>query len=212
MKILKLVTLILIVFSLSLNSFSQDNAVAKQGKSNEDFGKQINSFKKKKLFNVLYDKFSDETVVSLYPITLLSSTDIVYRKINTFNLGIAITFKTNLMSNETKEFILFVKTESKTWKFLESSRMQFLADSTRIDLGESQHKGKIKEIGLILKEIGVSETLAYTITKEELKTLSNSQKVEFRIGDVEKALKPEQLALLKDYLSLFETNQTPEKK
>jgi hypothetical protein len=78
---------------------------------------------------------------------------------------------------------LVVYSGSRSWMFLRSRGLIFLADNERIDLGDGSHDGKVSTG--TYSTGGVRETIIYRIDRAHLEKLANAASVEVKLGYLE---------------------------
>lgn len=77
---------------------------------------------------------------------------------------------------------LFFMTTSRTWRFLNDTDLNVIADNERIPLGKMVRRGKAESL---LRVVSVRETLGATIPSSTMSKIANAKKVEMRVGSIE---------------------------
>lgn len=133
-----------------------------------------------------YDKFKDETTVSIGP-------DYVDVK-NGARLEIAAYFS-HKGQDETNGLIIGLAfySSSRHWRFIDDDHLFALIDGERLDLGLP-----ISNDRRLARRVGVDESLAFALSREHLRKLSHATKVEMQLGRVEFRLKDKFLKDLKE--------------
>lgn len=125
-----------------------------------------------------YDKFKDQTIIS---------TDAV-RLDRTLSLAVK-----GLQKGDEIQYYLIFRSSSRSWSFLRSHGLIFLADGERIDLGNGSHDGTVKSYG-------VTETMIYLISRADLEKLHRAASLEMKLGFFEVAFKPAHRQGIKEML------------
>lgn len=157
---------------------------------------QIAGFSNPDDYSVKYDKFKERTTVLLHGTALKamdgSDNDCIGRLV----VGGAFSFPGQTLDVNIEQFGLFFFSTSRDWCFLKSSRsLIIIADSKKItfnngvrdsDLGRGQ----------------VTETLAYWITRNDLKAIASAKSVDMQLGQYELSMTPETIKAFANFLSL----------
>ncbi|PYS99092.1 MAG: hypothetical protein DMF63_13565 [Acidobacteria bacterium] len=128
-----------------------------------------------------YDKFKDQTTVSAESVHIGGRLHLEVKAIQ--------------RKPDATQYYLVFRQVSRSWVFLKSHGLIFLADADRIDLGDGQHEGKTNgHYG------GVTEIMIYPIQREDLETLVKSPSLEMKLGPVEAKLDEKGKKGMKDVL------------
>jgi len=151
------------------------------------------TFRNRRRFSTSYDKFKDETHVSVGPFFVGSTSSYVW---SGFQLEMtAHFFSKGHITEQPAFFYLAFRSRSKEWQFLRSRELYALVDGERLALGEGDHDGDVR-LG------GVSEWLIYQLPAEVFYKLGTARHVEIKVGDMELTLKDEHLEAFRDLYSL----------
>ena len=140
-----------------------------------------------------YDRFKDETTVTVGPYFLSSGMDLVMTN-SRFELMASFSHNGQKLQRPVERATIGFLSSSKDWKFLRDQSVYVLADDQRFDLGPAGRDSDLR-IG------GVSEILAVNVPYETFKKIANSSQVEMRFGKKEIKLKDEHLEGFRDLAS-----------
>lgn len=133
-----------------------------------------------------YDKFKDETTVLIGP-------DYVDVK-NGGRLEIAAYFSYKGQDKTNKLIIgLAFYSSSRNWRFIDDDHLIAIVDGERLDLGIP-----VSNERQLARRVGVDESLAFSLTREQFRKLGHASKVEMQLGRVEFRLKDKFLRDLKE--------------
>ena len=149
--------------------------------------------KHKSRIGMTYDRFKDQTTVTVGPYFLSSGMDIVMTN-SQFQLMALFTFDGQTLRKQVEKASIGFHSSSKDWKFLKDSSVYVLADDQRFDLGTAERDSDVR-IGR------VSEILAVDVPYETFTKIANSSKVDMRFGNKEIKLKDEHLEGFRDLAS-----------
>jgi hypothetical protein len=199
----KFVFVIIFVISLASLSFGQ---VGKE-KSVEDLKAQVKTFKNKRGFVVEYDRFEDVTSVYYNGFELMGFGESVAGILSqgskseeppSLELKAGFAFKTNKLTTNVEKIYLAFTSSDTEWRFLKNRELIAIADNERIRFGEGDRDSDVK----IGTGFALRESLAFTLTREELRKISNAKSLEIKIGGREQTLKDKHKQMLKDMLAL----------
>lgn len=115
-----------------------------------------------------YDKFKDETLIES----------------DSLRIGrVVLTVKAlhkGQKADDAQLYLVF-RSSSRSWLFLRSHELVFLADGERIEVRGS-HDGRVTGAGVV-------ETMVYSIDRAELEKLANALSLEMKLGFYESKLK-----------------------
>ena len=155
-------------------------------------------YKHDKKIESSYDKFKDQTTVSvkyLSPLPALSPVrlDIVAAFLYP---GKTVT-KPSIVA-------LWFQSSSKNWQFLQQRQLLVIADGERIDLGEAERvdsKVNSSRAGRYSSGVSVSELVGKMVSLETFLKIAKAKSVEMRLGSVEFKLADDHLEALRDFAS-----------
>lgn len=145
---------------------------------------RIKTFRNSKRFAVNYDRFKDQTRVSVGPFIPKSVT-----------IEARFYFKGKQLADPITDAYLMLRSYGSDWRFLNNRTLYAIIDSERINFGEGNRVSFI-QLG------SVSETLIFTVPIETFKKLAHAKSVEFKVSDAEFSLNDEHLQAFRDLLSL----------
>jgi hypothetical protein len=184
-----------IIFCIACLSIFGSLVQAQEKKPATDLKQKIKTFKKNRRFSINYDKFKDETIVSVGPFGL-SGTG---RYMATGGMYL-IYAKFRFTGQEIKELVdtiyLGIEFTGKDWKFLNDRRIYAIIDGERM-VFEGQRGSKVG--GAIST---VQEWLVTPVDAETFEKIAKAKSVEVKVGDYEVKLKDEHLTAFRDLLSL----------
>lgn len=140
-----------------------------------------------------YDRFKDETTVTVGPYFLSSGMDLVMTN-SRLELMVSFIYNGQKLQRPVERVTIGFLSSSKDWKFLRDQSVHVLADDQRFDLGSAERDSDLR-MG------GVSEILAVNVLYETFSKIANSSKVEMRFGNKEIKLKDEHLEGFRDLAS-----------
>lgn len=159
---------------------------------------KIKTFRNSKRFSVEYDKFKDQTMVSVGPFVV--GGDMRYALTGKqMYLTAAFVYSGSALREPVKTFILYITATGKDWQFLKSRELYALADGERFSFGEGMYDGDIKRG---LSGVGVAESLGFAVPVEAFKKLGTADKSELKIGNFEMKLKDEHKEAFRDLYGL----------
>lgn len=156
----------------------------------QDLESKIKTFRNSKRFSVKYDKFRDDTHVSVGPFFVGGTKAYVWR-----GLKLEMSAHIFLDRQPVKYVYLRFASHTRDWTFLKNSEMLALVDGERMQFGEGERDSDIRRGG-------VSESLVYSIPLEQFAKIGQATNAELKIGTVELALKDEHKEAFRDLLSL----------
>src|SRR5262249_50987036 len=119
-----------------------------------------------------YDRFKDQTTVTVGPYFLSNGMDLVMTN-SRFELMASFSCNSRTLQEPVKRATIGFLSSSKDWKFLNDQSVYVLADGQRFDLGLAQRDSDLR-MG------GVSEILAVDVPYKTFAKIANSSKVEMR--------------------------------
>jgi hypothetical protein len=152
---------------------------------------RIKSFRNSKRFEVKYDKFTDETRISVGPF-LVGSFKAYFMRGSQLEMS-ALFFMTK---SPVKEIYLVFESSSRDWRFLRNSELYALADGERLAFGEAD------DTDSRIRGRGVSEAVSYAIPLDAFFKLAKASHAELKIGNIQLELKDEHLEAFRDLYSL----------
>lgn len=93
-------------------------------------------------------------------------------------------------------FFLFASS-SRGWRYLRCNSVDWLADDTPLDLGNTAHDGKVNDRPGAF--VAVSESIMQHATKAQIQQIGNAQHVEMRICNDEYALTRREIDGIKEF-------------
>lgn len=149
--------------------------------------------KHKSRISMDYDKFKDETTVTVGPYFLSSGLDLVMTNSQFEILGMFIFTGQKLAAPIDVLTIAFISS-SKDWQFLNDQDLYVLVDGERLNLGKARRNSNVK-LGR------VKEMLAVDVGFDVFSSIANGTKVEMKLGPKELKLKDEHLEGFRDLAS-----------
>ncbi len=209
--------------------FSQDagikNQKAKQGeldnralsgsKTVDDLKLPIKKFKNKRGYKVEYDRFDDSTLVYYDGFDLMSFGESFGKLLATANtaqeppslyMKLYFGFSTNSLGKNIQKFLLVFTSTDTEWHFLKNRELYAIADGERFRFGEGDLGDA--DIDVSRRGIAVREAAEFILSREQLRKLADSEKVEIRTGKREQVLKNEHKIMFRDMLTLGTTSET----
>ncbi len=119
---------------------------------------------------VNYDKFKDQTIIATDEVRLDPITTLTVKGLHKGE-----------KSDDVQFYFLF-RSHSRSWLFLKSHGLIFLADGVRYDLGDGSHDGEVTRYA------NVRETMIYRIGRRDLETFAKASVLEMKLGGLEKTL------------------------
>jgi hypothetical protein len=165
-------------------------ASAPVGESAPMVKRDPSTFRNKSRFSTQYDKFKDETHVSVGPFFVGGN---VW---SGFQLEMSPHFfSKGHITGQPTVFYLAFRSSSKDWTFLHSRDLYAIVDGERLELGEGDHDSDIR-LG------GVREWLIYRLSPDVFYKMGTAHHVELKVGNLELTLKDEHLEAFRDLYSL----------
>jgi hypothetical protein len=154
----------------------------------DDLQHRAKAFRNNKKFKVEYDRFKDETRVSVGWFIPDS---------RTVEIEAYYFFKGKQPTETVAEIYFVLRTYSRSgdWRFLNNRTLYGTVDGERLDFGEGRRSSHIEPHIL-------SESLRFSIPTEMFKRIASAKSAEFKIAAVEFALNGEHLAAFRDLISL----------
>lgn len=185
-----------------------------QGVTTADLQSKAKQAKHGKKILVTYDKFKDQTVVAIKPFNLISGmesfavgmADSLARSPHgsgrppafptALYVSVSHSYKGPALEKTPEQYFLMLTSNSGNWLFLKGDRnLYFLFDEQRLEL-------KIADSDSDINRRDVSETLVYLISADDLKRLTDAKKVEMKIGQVPRKLKPELFTIIREIMEV----------
>lgn len=173
-----------------------------QSKTKRTLREKIKSLEKNRLYSADYDKFEDETIVTVS----LSVKDESFKlsdltsKSSTELYGIDLTalfwFEGQELQKDVDEFVLRFTAVSRKWRWSDEKDLIAIIDGERVKLGNGKRVSKVRKGG------SVYESLSWTVPKATFEKIANGKSVEVRVGSDEIKFNSKQLQRLKGFLSL----------
>jgi hypothetical protein len=152
-------------------------------------------YKHDKKIEASYDKFKDETTISLKSLRPLPI-------IHPVTLYIVPTFRFPGKTVSLPDHVsLWFYSTSKDWQFLDYRQLLVVADGERFDFGETARVQSNVDANRYTRHVNVSETLGVMIPLNSFLKIINSKSVEIRLGQIEFKLAPDHLEALRDFAS-----------
>lgn len=117
-----------------------------------------------------YDRFKDQTTVTVGPYFLSSGMDLVMTN-SRFELMASFTYDGQKLQRPVERAIIGFLSSSKDWKFLKDQSVYVLADDQRFDLGSAERDSDLR-IGRVSEMLVVNvpyETFAKIVTRQKLR-------------------------------------------
>jgi hypothetical protein len=159
-----------------------------QGQTNE-LQQRIKTFRNNKRFEVKYDRFKDETHVSVGPF---------YPDHKAVGMEAHFFFKGKEPGEPIKDVYFILRAYGRDWRLLNSRTLYGIINGARIEFGEGQRHSNI-QLG------SVSETLTFIMPMESFAKIASAKSAELKISSIEFALNDEHFAAFRDFLSLAQT-------
>lgn len=155
-----------------------------------DIQQRIKNFRNSKRFSIRYDKFRDDTLVSVGPFFIGGTKAYVMR-------GFQLEMTASLLLDKGRIDYIYLRfhSSSRDWIFLKNSELLALVDGERLQFGEGDRDSDIRRGG-------VSESIIYSIPIEQFLKLGQAASTELKIGRVELTLKDEHKEAFRDLYSL----------
>ena len=142
---------------------------------------------------VTYDKFGDNTSVRTESVrTPVFMNGSLFMATSCLHKGITLADIDDLHCS------LVFRSSSRSWQFLKSRELIFLADNERINLGEGSHDGDVSRSRY---SSGVTERMTYKVSRSDLEKLAKASLVEIKLGYAVGRLDPKDLKGIKDVLA-----------
>jgi len=155
-----------------------------------DIQQRIKNFRNSKRFSVRYDKFRNDTIVSVGPFFIGGTKSYVVR-----GFQLEMTAYLLLDKGPIDHIYLRFDSSSRDWTFLKNSELLALVDGERMQFGEGDRDSDIRRGG-------VSESMIYPIPIERFLKMGQAASTELKIGRVELTLKDEHKEAFRDLVSL----------
>lgn len=127
-----------------------------------------------------YDKFEDETTISLTPMQLdFGPQDGRMQKLY---VDVQYSFKGIKTEIPIKNALIMFNVRCSSWCYPNNHQLIFLADGKRIDLGSGQRVSQTDRVG---SKVYTLEVLGYDISSADLKTIGNAKSLEMQLGFLE---------------------------
>lgn len=160
----------------------------------DQFKQQISGFRNKSKFSAEYDKFTDQTLVSVGPFFIGNSKRRL-RSATELYMSARFEFPGTNPNGTSKSFALVFRAHGVHWEFLERRHLYAVIDGERLDLGEGSHDGDVRRVG-------VSELLIFEVPAETFQKLANARLSDLKIGNFELTLKDEHSEAFRNLYSL----------
>jgi hypothetical protein len=157
-----------------------------------DIKQRIKGFRNDRRFSVRYDKFRDDTLVSVGPFYVGGTKSYV---VSGFQLE--MTAYLFLDKEPVKYLYIRFHSSSRDWTFLKNSELLALVDGERMQFGEGDRDSDVRRGG-------VSESMVYAIPVERFEKMGRATSAELKIGSVELTLKDEHKEAFRNLLSLMD--------
>jgi hypothetical protein len=157
----------------------------------QDLQSRIKTFRNNKRFSVRYDRFRDETRVSVGPF-FVGGTGAYVMSGRQLEMS-AVFFRSP--GETVKTIYLLFESRSSNWTFLKSRELFVIVDRERLSFGEGERDSD-------LRGRGVSESLVFDIPIETFEKISKASTSELKVGPLELTLKDEHKEAFRDLLSL----------
>lgn len=156
----------------------------------QDLESKIKTFRNNKRFSVKYDKFRDDTHLSVGPFFVGGTKAYIGR-----GFQLEMSAHIFLQKKPAKDVYLQFTAKGRNWTFLKNSEMFVLVDGERMQYGEGDLDSEIRRGG-------VRESVVFQIPADQFLKLSQATSAELKIGNVELTLKDEHKEAFRDLLSL----------
>jgi hypothetical protein len=155
-----------------------------------DIQQRIKNLRNSKRFSVRYDKFRDDTIVSVGSFFVGGTKSYVMR-------GFHLEMTASLLLDKGPINYIYLRfySSSRDWTFLKNSELLALVDDERMEFGEGDRDSDIRRGG-------VSESMIYSIPIERFLKMGQATSTELKIGRVELTLKDEHKEAFRDLYSL----------
>jgi len=203
-------TLLTLLLLATYFSFGQETATnSKSGRTKEKFNELISQFPNKEKYSIEYDKFKDTTVIRSPHANLNKRTEIL----QSLYISAAFVFSTDTMKENEDYFVVFFSAVGNKWSFIPNKNLYVLVGGKRLNLGEGDHDGELDRSRTVRspRDIRVTESVKFVLSREVFEQIVNSEKVEMKLGEVEFELTSEAIQTLKNLLALgtlSDTNKT----
>ncbi len=190
-----------LLFLTTFSNFGQETINNPSSSRNkEKFNELISQFSNKERYSVQYDKFKDITVIRTPYSNLNKRTQIL----RSLHISAAFVFNTDTMKEDEDYFTVFFNATGNKWSFIPNKNLYIIAGGRRLDLGEGDRTGEIDSNRTLrsVRDISVTESVNFLVSREIIEQVTNSEKVEMKLGDVEFELTVEAKQMLKNLLIL----------
>ncbi len=169
---------------------------------------KIEKFENRKSYKVDYDKFKDTTKVSFRDV-YLGDTKGSKSAAGAVAFGIIFFFDGQTVKSDVDKLYITFAATCGSWCFLKDHSLLFLNDGQKLDLGDGSHDGTVASAGRSgyyssagRSSIIVSESMVYTIRRDDLVVIANSKLSEFQLGSFEAVFSDAAKQVVKNMLSL----------
>lgn len=154
---------------------------------------KVKTFRNSKRFSVNYDKFKDDTGVTVWFGAGDPRGGLIWG---------AIGFKGETPDGAIDYFFLFDSANS-DWRYLkdEDRKLYAIIDGQRLQLGIGERESKVSTT-LLTRDVYVRERLVFQLDDKTFGKLANGKSVELKVGRVEFKLKDEHQEAFRDLMSL----------
>lgn len=173
-------------------------ALAVSVQCQSDLKAKTKSFRNSKRFSVEYDKFKDQSVVSVGPFSTSSESK---RARGMFGIYARFLFPGSQVEAPVKTFYLGIVCYGRDWQFLHTDKVYLLIDGERLVI-EAQRNSKI---GDSRWSSLTSEWLIIPVDADVFQRMVKAKSVELKAGNFETKLKEEHQTAFRDLLSLSKT-------
>lgn len=192
----------------SMNSENTLNTNNQSGKAAKNFNKKNlaqlqkearqlgGEFNKELIFEVSYNKFNDGTSVGFNPFVK----DLFILKGHTranLSFDVSFTFSGNELKSPADKYSFSILSSADEWKFLRSTKLIFLIDGTRFEVGDGERRTSILGSGTVV------EHLYYEISKTDLERIADAKSVELQVGIEQVKMTKNQQYLIKNFIVLL---------
>jgi hypothetical protein len=150
-----------------------------------DLQQRIKTFRNSKRFTVKYDRFKDETRVSVGPFYPDHKAEIEAR----------FSFKGQQPAEPVQDAYFIIREYGRDFRFVDNRTLYGIIDGERIEFGEGQRSSHVEPRT-------VSETLVFTVPMKVFRKLAGAKSAEFKVASVEFSLNGEHLEALRDLASM----------
>ncbi len=192
----------------SMNSENTLNTNNQSGKTTKNFNKKNlaqlqkearqlgGEFNKELIFEVSYNKFNDLTSVGFNHFV----SDLFILKGRTranLSFDVNFYFSGNELKYPADKYSFSINSAADEWKFLRSTKLIFLIDGNRFEVGDGERHTSILDSGTVL------EHLYYEISKTDLERIADAKSVELQVGIEQVKMTKNQQYLIKNFIVLL---------